>query len=156
MLTFCVIFIISFWNPHTVLEEAGGLRVPTQSMCVNLNLVLSVCRKKESLIWNYCRNYSVTLLIISLHSLLPAGRQVVSSCFHMHNPDGSSDDDAIHFFCFFFSMWGMKRREERRGEWDQYPPSAVKLYLYQHWHWEDKWPESTLRVPPLAGEEINK
>lgn len=54
-------------------------------------------------------DYSVTLLIVSLHSLLPASRQLVGWCFHAH------------------SLGGMRRRR-RVGS---IPPSAVKMYLKQ-------------------------
>ena len=102
-----------------------------------------MCREEKSLIFNFCRNYSVTLLIINLHSLLPDGRQVVSLCFRMHKPGWE-----LWWWDFFFSS--EKGTEDKERIAGSIPPSAVNTYLYKHWHWEDKWPESTVWLPALV------
>lgn len=106
----------------------GGWECP-YNQCVNLNLTVFVQgKKKKNQTWNYYRNYSVTLLIIKLCSLLPPGRRAVSSCFRTRGLGGSW---AEGIFCCSEE----EEQDERRP--GSIPPSAVKMYLNKHWHWED-------------------
>lgn len=80
-----------------------------------------------SLIWNYYRNYSVTLLIINLHSLLPAGRQVVSLCFSHARP-------RWELWCWDgFCSCGEEGTEDEERKAGSISTCAVETYLYKHW-----------------------
>lgn len=113
LITFLVMFVISSESTH---DGRGGWRFEGPR-------TISVHQfepGRVSLIWNYYRNYSVTLPIINSHNVLPAGRQVVSLCLHMRSLGGSCDDGI--YLCFSV----VKRRRKGRREQDQYLPLQLR------------------------------
>lgn len=125
LIKYFVIFTISVWK-HT--------------WCLRAPRIINLCQFEPNdvyLSYESIAAITVTLLIINLHSLLPAGRQLVSLCFHKHSLGGSCDDGVVFFPC-------SEEEEDVERRAGSMPPSAVKMYLCKHWQWEDWWPESAL------------
>ncbi len=85
------------WN-HTRWQRRSKAWASLCNKCVSIWTWLCLCRKKISHM-KLMQELQFTLLIINLHSLLlPAGRQVVSLCFHIHSLGGSCYDGIFFFF----------------------------------------------------------
>lgn len=125
LIKYFVIFTISVWK-HT--------------RCLRAPRIINLCQFEPNdvyLSYESIAAITVTLLIINLHSLLPAGRQLVSLCSHKHSLGGSCDDGVVFFPC-------SEEEEDVERRAGSMPPSAVKMYLCKHWQREDWWPESAL------------
>lgn len=108
---FLITFLCHFYDFCPMGKEGGSFIPRTIKRSVNLNPAMIV--QEKSIMRNDCRNYSVSLLIIGLHSLLPTGGQVVSLCVHVHSLGGSVDDGVVLFF--FFCSEEQDDKESRAG-----------------------------------------
>lgn len=119
-------------KPH---NDKGGESLFNQR--VNLNLVVFV-QEKINLSYEIIAGITVSLSLSSACTVYCQLADRSSACVFICTRLAGSCDDGM---CWVFFSVVNKEQRMWRGAWRRagsIPPSAVKTYLYKHWHWEDK------------------